>query len=101
MSIPEDPPRLTCRFVPTVAEVEREAWDRLVQPDDSPFNEWSFLAAVEEAKGAAEPRLLELIAEHRLAREHLPTTALSSAAVWGALLEAPMPYAAMLGTWPR
>lgn len=57
---------------------------------------YAFLAAVEEAKGAAEPRLLELIAEHRLAREHLPTAALSSAAVWAALLEAPMPYTAML-----
>lgn len=35
------------RLLSGVAEVEAEAWDRLVGPDDSPFNEHAFLAACE------------------------------------------------------
>jgi len=55
----------------------------------------ALLTAVEEAKTASVPRLLELIAAHRLAREHMPTEHLSSVEVWAALLE-PMPMTAML-----
>lgn len=48
----------------------------------------ALLAAIEEARSADKPRLLQLIAEHRLAREHLPTEALADREVWEALLPA-------------
>lgn len=77
-----------------------KGWDEVQDPkfrdDDSSRAVYAFLASVEEVKGCDESRLLKLIREHRLAREHLPTTALSSAAVWDALLNAPMPYTAMI-----
>jgi 60 kDa SS-A/Ro ribonucleoprotein len=44
------------------------------------------LRAVEEAKTAEVPRLCELIATCRLAREHIPSTLLNEVAVWEALL---------------
>ncbi len=51
----------------------------------------AFLEAVEEAKSAAEERLVALIKAHRLVLEHVPTGMLSSAAVWEGLLhEMPM-----------
>jgi len=55
----------------------------------------ALLAAVEEAKTAGEARLLELIAAHRLAREHVPSAHLNAKAVWEALLRS-MPMTAML-----
>jgi 60 kDa SS-A/Ro ribonucleoprotein len=55
----------------------------------------ALLAAVEEAKTADEARLLELIAAHRLAREHVPSEHLNATAVWEALLRS-MPMTAML-----
>lgn len=77
-----------------------KGWDAVQDPelrsDPAAACAYAFLAAVEEAPRADVPRLVELIATHRLAREHLPTTALSSVAVWRALLEAPMPMTAML-----
>ena len=77
-----------------------KGWDAVQDPelrsDPAAADAYALLAAVEEARGAEVPRLLELIAAHRLAREHLPTTALSSVPVWRALLEAPMPMTAML-----
>jgi len=44
------------------------------------------IAAFEEAKTADASRLLHLIRDHKLTREMVPTEALSSAAVWEALL---------------
>ena len=73
-----------------------QAHPALHSADQNCADTYAVLAAVEEARGADTPRLLELIAAHRLAREHLPTTALSAVAVWRALLEAPMPMTAML-----
>jgi 60 kDa SS-A/Ro ribonucleoprotein len=55
----------------------------------------ALLTAVEEARTAQVPRLLELIAAHRLAREHMPSEHLNSVEVWAALL-GPMPMTAML-----
>jgi 60 kDa SS-A/Ro ribonucleoprotein len=46
----------------------------------------SFLQAVEEAKTAEVPRLLELLAQYRLAREHVPSQHLNLKPVWAALL---------------
>ena len=54
-----------------------------------------FLIAVEEAKVAGEARLLELIADHGLVREHIPTYMLNNVDVWDALLEN-MPLHAMI-----
>jgi len=64
------------------AEAEAEAAnDRTIE----------FLTAVEAVKTADEAHACELIREHGLVREHLPTEMLSSAAVWEALLtEMPM-----------
>jgi len=64
------------------AEAEAEAAnDRTIE----------FLTAVEAIKTADEAHACELIREHGLVREHLPTEMLSSAAVWEALLtEMPM-----------
>ena len=64
------------------AEAEAEAAnDRTIE----------FLTAVEVVKTADEAHACELIREHGLVREHLPTEMLSSAAVWEALLtEMPM-----------
>ena len=45
-----------------------------------------FLQAVEEAKTAEVPRLLELIAKHRLAREHIQSQHLNLEPVWASLL---------------
>lgn len=55
----------------------------------------TFLAGVESAKTAGEDELLELIQEHGLVREHVPSQHLSSVPVWRALL-ADMPMTAML-----
>lgn len=44
------------------------------------------LQAVEEAKTAEVPRLLELIAKFRLAREHIPSGHLKEVSVWASLL---------------
>jgi 60 kDa SS-A/Ro ribonucleoprotein len=54
-----------------------------------------FLTAVEAVKTADEARACELIREHGLVREHLPTEMLSSATVWEALL-AEMPMTALM-----
>ena len=56
---------------------------------------FKFLQAVEEAKTADEARIVELITEHMLVREHIPTTLLSSVRVWDALL-VNMPLTALL-----
>jgi 60 kDa SS-A/Ro ribonucleoprotein len=55
----------------------------------------NFLMAVEAVKTADEARACELIREHGLVREHLPTEMLSSATVWEALL-AEMPMTALM-----
>lgn len=46
-----------------------------------------FIAAYEEAKTASDKRLVELILEHKMPREAVPTEKLNSVAVWEALLE--------------
>lgn len=61
---------LSARFIPSISHVAREDWDRLVGPDDSPFNEWTFLRACEEGstvpvEGTA-PQHLTLWEEERL-----------------------------------
>ena len=63
----------------------------------------AFLCAVEEVKAATESRAVELIREHGLVREHLPTEMLSSAAVWEALLHAGegMPLTALMRNLPK
>jgi len=59
-----------------------------------------YLGAVEMAKGLksspeGEAKMVELIASHRLVREHVPSELLSSVPVWAALLE-DMPMTAMI-----
>lgn len=56
----------------------------------------SLLSAVERAKVSDEAGMLELIAKHHLAREHIPTPLLGSTAIWGTLLETGMPMTAMI-----
>jgi len=56
------------------------------EEDEAAAGAHALLLAIEEAKTCTEPRLIELIAQHRLAREHLPTSALGSIAIWQALL---------------
>ena len=56
----------------------------------------AFLVAVEAARRSADPAaVVELIAQHRLAREHVPSQLLNSVEIWAALL-ATMPMTAML-----
>lgn len=56
-----------------------------------------YLEAVEEVKASKDPRrVVELIQTYRLPREVLPTEMLREAAVWEALLYAPMPVMAAL-----
>eukprot|EP00035_Acanthoeca_spectabilis_P013958 m.263744 g.263744 ORF g.263744 m.263744 type:complete len:547 (-) comp16013_c0_seq2:75-1715(-) len=63
--------------------------------DEAVVKTHAFLTAVEEAKVCEdEARLLALIAEWKLAREHLPSTMLSSVPVWAALLPT-MPLTAL------
>lgn len=54
-----------------------------------------FLIAVEEAKTAPKDRLLQLIADYGLVREHIPTNMLNEVDIWEALLEK-MPLTAMI-----
>jgi 60 kDa SS-A/Ro ribonucleoprotein len=54
-----------------------------------------FLAAVEEVKTAEVSRVLELIAEHELAREHVPSAHLGNSTVWAVLLTT-MPMTVMI-----
>lgn len=42
------------RVLRSIEEVDRDAWDALVRPEDSPFVEWTFLRTLEEA-GCVEP----------------------------------------------
>lgn len=53
------------------------------------------IAAFEEAKTAEKTRVIELIREHNLTREMVPTTMLAKREVWEALLER-MPLGAMI-----
>jgi len=53
------------------------------------------IKAFEEAKTASEKKLIELITEHNLPREAVPTEKLNSPAVWEALLQK-MPLNAMI-----
>jgi 60 kDa SS-A/Ro ribonucleoprotein len=55
----------------------------------------AFLEAVEEAKTAVPHRLTDLISQHGLVREHIPTEHLNDVFVWEALLEK-MPLGAMV-----
>jgi 60 kDa SS-A/Ro ribonucleoprotein len=60
----------------------------------------AFFVGVEEAKrleqtDGGETRCVELIHEHRLVREHVPSSLLGSVAVWRALLEQ-MPLTALM-----
>lgn len=85
-----------------------KGWDA-VQDDVSEIAEWvdesefdeenqqtvSFLKAVEDVKKAGEECAVNLIVEHGLVREHLPTEMLSSALVWAALLT-DMPMTALM-----
>lgn len=54
-----------------------------------------FLIAVEEAKTASTSRLIRLILDHGLVREHIPTEKLNDVDVWDALLDK-MPLTAMI-----
>jgi 60 kDa SS-A/Ro ribonucleoprotein len=54
-----------------------------------------FIEAFEEAKTASDKRLVELIVEHNLPREAVPTPKLNSLDVWDALLQK-MPLTAMI-----
>jgi 60 kDa SS-A/Ro ribonucleoprotein len=54
-----------------------------------------FLIAVEEARTATQPRVLKLIADFGLVREHIPTELLNDVEVWDALLE-DMPLTALI-----
>jgi 60 kDa SS-A/Ro ribonucleoprotein len=54
-----------------------------------------FLLAVESAKSCDEYYLVQLIKEHGLVREHVPSVHLNSIPVWSALLES-MPMTAMI-----
>lgn len=55
----------------------------------------AFLEAVDEAQTAKERRLVDLITEFKLVREHIPTDKLNSLAVWEALLQE-MPLTALV-----
>jgi 60 kDa SS-A/Ro ribonucleoprotein len=55
----------------------------------------AIIGAFEEAKTATETRVIELIRDHNLPREGIPTTHLNSPAVWEALLQK-MPMEAMI-----
>lgn len=54
-----------------------------------------FLSAVEEAKVAPKERLIQLIGDYGLVREHIPTGMLNDVDVWDALLES-MPLTALI-----
>ena len=57
----------------------------------------AFLAGVEQARRSEDPaEMVALIAEHGLAREHVPSPLLGSVEVWRALLNANMPMTAMM-----
>ena len=79
---------------PGTAAVLKYAVKGVVQPvasaagDAEALRALHFLHGVEEAKTAEVevPRLLELIAQFRLAREHIPSQHLNSVAIWAALL---------------
>ena len=58
----------------------------LVGDDAKAMAASAFLTAVELAKSVGKSALLELIAQHGLAWEHLPTEALARPTVWSALL---------------
>jgi 60 kDa SS-A/Ro ribonucleoprotein len=73
----------------------REWVDDEAEADAANDHTLEFLTAVEAVKTADETRACELIREHGLVREHLPTEMLSSAAVWEALLQA-MPMTALM-----
>jgi len=72
----------------TLSALEREECDTVVL---------NFLKAVETCRAATEvtPTVLSLIAEHRLAREHMGTALLGSAEVWQTLLPS-MPLTATM-----
>ncbi|MGH7877902.1 MAG: peptidogalycan biosysnthesis protein, partial [Candidatus Binataceae bacterium] len=40
-------------IVERMRDFARDDWDALLAPDDSPFLEWDWLAAMEESKSAA------------------------------------------------
>lgn len=82
---------------------ERKVKRKLPKKKDSVVAEYpsrqeslpALIKAFEEAKKADEKRLVELITEHNLPREAIPTQHLNSVAVWEALLEK-MPATAMI-----
>src|SRR5579863_9372532 len=49
----EAAPRLDVAIVEGIDKISRDAWDSLLAPDDSPFVEWDWLAAMEESQSAA------------------------------------------------
>ncbi len=77
-----------------------KGWDSVQDPDlrtDAKSLEvYDFLDAFQKTKTASVAELLEMIRVHKFAREHLPTTVLSSVDIWENLLRVPMPYTAMI-----
>ncbi|XP_041369150.1 60 kDa SS-A/Ro ribonucleoprotein-like [Gigantopelta aegis] len=65
--------------------------------DQSPFGKvLAFLEAVEEVRTSSdENRVMDLIKQHRLVREHMPTELLGSVGLWRVLLEQ-MPLTALI-----
>ena len=84
----------------TAPEATADGKRRAVDTVDACGPVLEFLGAVEAAKGLkpspeGEAKMAELIASHRLVREHVPSELLSSVPVWTALLEG-MPMTAMI-----
>jgi 60 kDa SS-A/Ro ribonucleoprotein len=73
---------------------QRESWwDHKGVAHDGDVTQ--FLIAVEEAKTVKKDRLIKLILDFGLVREHIPTTMLNDVDVWDALLEK-MPLTALI-----
>jgi 60 kDa SS-A/Ro ribonucleoprotein len=67
--------------------VKRRAGNKTVDYPDVRKHLPAIIEAFEEAKTASEKRLVELIVQHNLPREAVPTEKLNSLAVWEALLQ--------------
>lgn len=49
------PPSLHMQWIPQIADVDRDAWDRLAKPLKTPFLEWDWLWLMESSGSAAAP----------------------------------------------
>jgi len=83
---------LTNEVLQYVAQ-RQDWWDHKGVDHDGDVTQ--FLIAVEEARTATIPRLVQLITDRGLVREHIPTEMLNDVNVWDALLEK-MPLTAMI-----